>query len=90
MDELDHQMSTAARDDRQAPASARSPAQRDTRLEADGPTVVCQTSWVGKHTDLLMSQITSPEQVTPGLRRQLTDCWILVSNAGGAAGFPLP
>src|ERR1700729_3609250 len=33
-------------------------------------------------------QITSPEQVTLGLGRQLIDCWILVSNAGGAVGFP--
>jgi GNAT superfamily N-acetyltransferase len=47
-----------------------------------------QTSWVGERIDPLMSQITSPEQVTPGLRRELIDCWILVSNAGGAVGFP--
>lgn len=26
----------------------------------------------------------------PGLRRELIDCWITVSNAGGAAGFPFP
>jgi len=36
----------------------------------------------------MMSQITSPEQVTPDLRRELIDCWMLVSNAGGAVGFP--
>ncbi len=47
-----------------------------------------QTSWVGERSDPLMSQITSPEQVTPGMRRELIDCWILVSNAGGAVGFP--
>ena len=35
-----------------------------------------------------LSQVSSPEQVTPVLRRELIDCWILVSNAGGAAGFP--
>jgi len=34
-----------------------------------------------------MSHITSPQQVTPGPRRELIDCWILVSNAGGAVGF---
>jgi GNAT superfamily N-acetyltransferase len=45
---------------------------------------------VAEHIDPLMSQITTPEQVTPGLRRKLIDCWILVSNAGGAAGFPFP
>ncbi len=37
-----------------------------------------------------MDQLTSPDQVTPGLRRQLIDCWVLVTNAGGAAGFPFP
>jgi len=46
-----------------------------------------QTSRVGEN-DPLMSQITSPEQVTPGLRRELIDCWIMVSNTGGAVGFP--
>jgi GNAT superfamily N-acetyltransferase len=43
---------------------------------------------VGERVDLLISQVTSPEQVTPGLRRELVECWILVSNAGGAVGFP--
>ena len=51
---------------------------------------VWQTSWVGNRIDPLMSQTTSPEQVTPGLRRELIDCWMLVSNAGGAVGFPFP
>jgi GNAT superfamily N-acetyltransferase len=35
-------------------------------------------------------QITDPEAVTPALRQELIDCWIEVSNAGGAAGFPFP
>jgi GNAT superfamily N-acetyltransferase len=43
---------------------------------------------VAERIDPLISQITDPEQVTPGLRRELIDCWILVSNAGGAVGFP--
>jgi GNAT superfamily N-acetyltransferase len=47
-----------------------------------------QTSWVGERVDLSISQVTSQEQVTPGLRRELIECWILVSNAGGAVGFP--
>jgi GNAT superfamily N-acetyltransferase len=47
-----------------------------------------QTCWVDERIDPLMSQITSPEQVTAGLRRELIDCWIEVSNAGGAVGFP--
>jgi GNAT superfamily N-acetyltransferase len=45
---------------------------------------------VGQRIDPVMSQLTSPEQVTDGLRRELVDCWILVSNAGGAVGFPFP
>ncbi len=47
-----------------------------------------QTSWVGERSDPLMSQVTSPEQVTADLRREVIDCWVLVSNAGGAVGFP--
>jgi GNAT superfamily N-acetyltransferase len=40
--------------------------------------------------DLEMDQLANPDQVTPALRRELIDCWILVTNAGGAAGFPFP
>jgi GNAT superfamily N-acetyltransferase len=39
-------------------------------------------------TDL--TQITRPDEVTSALRRQLIDCWIAVTNSGGAAGFPFP
>lgn len=35
-------------------------------------------------------QYADPGRVTPVLRRRLTDCWIAVSNNGGAAGFPFP
>ncbi len=35
-----------------------------------------------------LGQRTDPQQVSPGLRQQLIDCWITVSNAGGAVGFP--
>ncbi|MFH8476643.1 GNAT family N-acetyltransferase [Streptomyces sp. NPDC018000] len=35
-------------------------------------------------------QITEAQEVTPELRRQLIECWIAVTNAGGAAGFPFP
>ena len=56
-----------------------------------GPSLTTwQTSRVAERLDLLISQITSPGQVTAGLRREIIDCWILVSNAGGAAGFPFP
>jgi GNAT superfamily N-acetyltransferase len=41
-----------------------------------------------RHLDLL--QITGPQDVTPALRRELIDCWIEVTNSGGAAGFPFP
>jgi GNAT superfamily N-acetyltransferase len=33
-------------------------------------------------------QCTHPDQVSSGLRQELIDCWITVSNAGGAVGFP--
>ncbi|MET7575241.1 GNAT family N-acetyltransferase [Streptomyces sp. NPDC005492] len=45
----------------------------------------------GKPADL--AQIVRPQQITPGLRRELVDCWTAVTNAGGAvvaASFPLP
>lgn len=35
-------------------------------------------------------QVTAPGEVSPGLRRELVDCWVEVTNAGGAAGFPFP
>ncbi|MEE1800247.1 MULTISPECIES: GNAT family N-acetyltransferase [unclassified Streptomyces] len=42
-------------------------------------------------TDLLsFQQLTSPGDVTPQLRQALAECWVEVTNAGGAAGFPFP
>ncbi|RPK92405.1 GNAT family N-acetyltransferase [Streptomyces sp. ADI98-10] len=41
-------------------------------------------------TKLSMRQCLSPADVTPDLRRCLTSCWVEVTNAGGAAGFPFP
>ncbi|KOX24700.1 MULTISPECIES: GNAT family N-acetyltransferase [unclassified Streptomyces] len=35
-------------------------------------------------------QFTSPDDVTPRVRRTLVECWVEVTNAGGAAGFPFP
>ncbi|GAB1340413.1 hypothetical protein ACE1SV_70030 [Streptomyces sp. E-15] len=35
-------------------------------------------------------QLTDARDITPELRRQLIDCWIAVTNSGGAAGFPFP
>ncbi|MEV6553542.1 GNAT family N-acetyltransferase [Streptomyces sp. NPDC051597] len=37
-----------------------------------------------------LQQVTTPDAVTPELRHALIDCWIEVTNAGGAAGFPFP
>jgi GNAT superfamily N-acetyltransferase len=49
-----------------------------------------QTARVDEHADPVVDQLTSPDQVSPGLRQELIDCWITVSNAGGAVGFPFP
>lgn len=38
----------------------------------------------------VFTQYTSAGQVPPGLRQALTECWVEVTNAGGAAGFPFP
>lgn len=39
---------------------------------------------------LTFQQLVSPDDVTPQIRRALTECWVEVTNAGGAAGFPFP
>jgi GNAT superfamily N-acetyltransferase len=40
--------------------------------------------------DLGILQLTHPRDADQGIRQQLTDCWIAVTNTGGAAGFPFP
>jgi GNAT superfamily N-acetyltransferase len=35
-------------------------------------------------------QLVRPREVTSRIKRQMTGCWIDVTNAGGAAGFPFP
>jgi GNAT superfamily N-acetyltransferase len=47
-----------------------------------------QTSGVDEHGGLVIRQYCDPAQVSAKLRRELIDCWIQVSNAGGAVGFP--
>ena len=42
------------------------------------------------HHDLAIVQLAHPHDADAALRQQLTDCWIAVSNTGGAAGFPFP
>ncbi|GAA3092344.1 GNAT family N-acetyltransferase [Streptomyces rectiviolaceus] len=39
---------------------------------------------------LAFQQLTSPSDVTSRLRYALAECWVEVTNAGGAAGFPFP
>ncbi|MFF7339747.1 GNAT family N-acetyltransferase [Streptomyces sp. NPDC008163] len=38
----------------------------------------------------VITQFTGTHEVSSDLRRQLIDCWIAVTNVGGAAGFPFP
>ncbi|MCX5115287.1 GNAT family N-acetyltransferase [Streptomyces sp. NBC_00378] len=40
------------------------------------------------NSDTTFQQLSTPGDLTPELRRSLVDCWVEVSNAGGAAGFP--
>jgi len=42
----------------------------------------------GEDVDLL--QFVHPDEFTADLARELVSCWIAVTNAGGAAGFPFP
>jgi len=43
-----------------------------------------------KMGDLPLRQLVRPADLTSELRDQLVECWIEVTNAGGAAGFPFP
>jgi GNAT superfamily N-acetyltransferase len=40
--------------------------------------------------DLEIVQLSRPGEADRALRQELTACWIEVTNAGGAAGFPFP
>lgn len=35
-------------------------------------------------------QALCADDVSPGLRRSVIECWVSVSNSGGAVGFPFP
>jgi predicted N-acetyltransferase YhbS len=50
----------------------------------------CHTSGMAEGVVPVMSQYFDPAQVGAGLRKEIIDCWVTVSNAGGAAGFPFP
>jgi len=59
-------------------------------MSSPGDLGPCQTSGVGEGVRPVLGQCCAPGQVSPGLRQELIDCWITVSNAGGAVGFPFP
>lgn len=40
--------------------------------------------------DLEIVQLSRPSEADQELRQELTACWVEVTNAGGAAGFPFP
>ena len=40
--------------------------------------------------DLEIVQLSRPSEADQELRQELTACWVAVTNAGGAAGFPFP
>jgi GNAT superfamily N-acetyltransferase len=40
--------------------------------------------------DVDLIQLTHPGHADQAVRRELTACWVAVTNAGGAAGFPFP
>jgi GNAT superfamily N-acetyltransferase len=42
------------------------------------------------HVNVTLTQITSAQEVSAHLREELIACWMTVSNAGGAVGFPFP
>lgn len=42
------------------------------------------------HGNLDIAQLRHPHEAGPSLQQELTDCWIAVTNSGGAAGFPFP
>lgn len=37
-----------------------------------------------------IAQLRHPADAGPAVRRELISCWVTVTNAGGAAGFPFP
>ena len=39
---------------------------------------------------LVLRQVLEPRQISADQVRDLVECWIAVTNAGGAAGFPFP
>lgn len=43
-----------------------------------------------EHQELGFTDFRRPQDVPPLLRQDLIDCWVEVTNAGGAAGFPFP
>lgn len=38
----------------------------------------------------MIEHLTHPDQLDDAAKRALVDCWVTVTNAGGAVGFPFP
>jgi hypothetical protein len=45
---------------------------------------------MGAMDELQLVQVTTASGMTAGLREALVDCWVAVTNTGGAVGFPFP
>lgn len=42
------------------------------------------------HSPVEIVQARCPEDMSPGVTRELVNCWMTVANNGGAVGFPFP
>ena len=45
---------------------------------------------MNRDDDVEIVQLSRPSEADQDLRRELIACWVAVTNAGGAAGFPFP
>jgi GNAT superfamily N-acetyltransferase len=45
---------------------------------------------MANHDDPTLVQFVDSHAISPRLKQELIDCWISVTNNGGAAGFPFP
>lgn len=57
------------------------------RLLTPNPTSLDHVTWQAD-VELRFAQAALPSQVSAALRSDLIECWVAVSNAGGAVGFP--
>ncbi|MPZ93413.1 MAG: GNAT family N-acetyltransferase [Propionibacteriales bacterium] len=45
---------------------------------------------LGRAGEVRIERLTAPDQLEASARSDLVDCWVAVTNAGGAVGFPHP